>query len=237
MLFEETGASPLEASRGAIRLLNAAGVTPTLLPNERCCGHDLLWNGDVEGFRMLAGKNLKMLEEAGAKRVIVACPEGYVTLKNDYPAHFGELPFELLHLTEFLADALADGELKFESPSETLTVTYQDPCRLGRHAGVYDAPRRVLESLPGVTLEEMPRSRERGVCCGVGGFQNCTSFTKLIQTERLREAASTGAEALVTACPKCEIHLSCALSEPDLEEELGLRIVDIATLAASRLAQ
>ncbi|MBD3348368.1 MAG: 4Fe-4S dicluster domain-containing protein [Candidatus Eisenbacteria bacterium] len=237
VLFEETGARPLEAARGAIRLLNAAGVTPAVMPNERCCGHDPLWNGDVENFRMLARQNLKALEEAGAERVIVACPEGYVTLKRDYPEHFGELPFDVVHLTEFLAEAIEEGRIRFEEASEPTTVTYQDPCRLGRHAGIYDAPRTVLAALPGVTLVEMPRSRERGVCCGVGGFQNCTSFTKLLQAGRLREAEATGADALVTACPKCEIHLGCALSDSELEEELGVRIVDIAALAASRLAQ
>ncbi len=236
VLFEETGASPLDAARGAVRLLNAAGVTPVLLPNERCCGHDLLWNGDVENFRMLARQNLAMLEESGAKRVIVACPEGYATLRNDYPAHFGELPFEVIHLTEFLAEAIEGGELEFGGAAEETVVTYQDPCRLGRHMGIYDAPRRVIEALPGVTLVEMPRSRERGICCGVGGFQNCTSFSKMIQAARLREAKATGADALVTACPKCEIHLGCALSDPALSDELGLRIVDVAVLAASRLA-
>jgi len=236
VLFDETGASPLEAARGAVRLMNAAGVAPVLLPNERCCGHDLIWNGDVDNFRMLAGQNLAMLEEAGAKRVIVGCPEGYATLKNDYPEHFGELPFEVVHLTEFLADAIEEGLLSFEGNGEETTVTYQDPCRLGRHMGVYDAPRRVLQALPGVTLAEMPHSRERATCCGVGGFQNCTSFSKMIQADRLREAAGTGAGALVTACPKCEIHLGCALQDPTLREELGLRIVDLAVLAASRLA-
>ncbi|MFH1502782.1 MAG: (Fe-S)-binding protein [Candidatus Eisenbacteria bacterium] len=236
VLFEETGARSLETSRASVRLLNAAGVVPALLPNERCCGHDLLWNGDVENFRMLARQNLKMLEEAGAKRVVVACPEGYATLRNDYPAHFGELPFEVVHLTEFLAESIEDGRLTFGSNGEETVVTYQDPCRLGRHLGVYDAPRRVIEALPGVTLVEMAHSRERAICCGVGGFQNCTSFSKMIQAARLREAKATGADTLVTACPKCEIHLGCALKDPVLEDELGLRIVDVAALAASRLA-
>jgi len=235
VLFGETGASPLEAARGAVRLMNAAGVTPALMPNERCCGHDLIWNGDVANFKMLARQNLEALEEAGARRVVVACPEGYVTLKNDYPEHFGELPFEVVHLTEFLAEAIADGSLAFGSGDEEIVVTYQDPCRLGRHMGVYDAPRTVLEAIPGVTLVEMPHSREHSICCGVGGFQNCTSFSKLMQANRLREARATGAETLVTACPKCEIHLGCALKDPSLKQELGLRIVDVAALAASRL--
>jgi heterodisulfide reductase subunit D len=236
VLFDETGAKPLDASRGAVRLLNAAGVAPVLLPNERCCGHDLIWNGDIESFRMLARQNLEMLEEVGAKRVIVACPEGYATLRNDYPAHFGSLPFEVVHLTEFLAEAIGEGAIEFNGSDEEAVVTYQDPCRLGRHMGVYDAPRTIIDALPGVTLVEMPHSRQRSICCGVGGFQNCTSFSKMIQADRLREAGATGAHTLVTACPKCEIHLGCALQDPVLAGELRLRIMDLAALAASRLA-
>jgi Fe-S oxidoreductase len=104
VLFSETGAKPLDGPRGAVRLLNAAGITPALLPNERCCGHDMLWSGDVEGFLALAGENLKMLEEAGTKRVVFSCPEGYALFKTEYPAHFGPLPFEVVHITEVLAD-------------------------------------------------------------------------------------------------------------------------------------
>jgi heterodisulfide reductase subunit D len=102
--------------------------------------------------------------------------------------------------------------------------------------GIYDAPRKILAALPGVELVEMPRSRQRAICCGVGGFQNCTSFSKAIQANRLKEARSTGADTLVTACPKCEIHLKCAMNDPVLAEEVGLRIVDLAALAATHLA-
>lgn len=236
VLFSETGAETIEGTKAAVRLLNAAGLSPALLPNERCCGHDLLWNGDVESFTMLAKQNLSMIEGAGAKRVIVACPEGYSTLKVDYPAHFGKLPFEVVHLTEFLAEAVEGGALAFAGGGEQAVVTFQDPCRLGRHMGIYDAPRKILAALPGVELVEMPRSRQRAICCGVGGFQNCTSFSKAIQANRLKEARSTGADALVTACPKCEIHLKCAMNDPVLAEEVGLRIVDLAALAATHLA-
>lgn len=236
VLFSETGAETIEGTKAAVRLLNAAGLSPALLPNERCCGHDLLWNGDVESFTMLAKQNLSMIEGAGAKRVIVACPEGYSTLKVDYPAHFGKLPFEVVHLTEFLAEAVEGGALAFAGGGEQAVVTFQDPCRLGRHMGIYDAPRKILAALPGVELVEMPRSRQRAICCGVGGFQNCTSFSKAIQANRLKEARSTGADTLVTACPKCEIHLKCAMNDPVLAEEVGLRIVDLAALAATHLA-
>jgi Fe-S oxidoreductase len=234
VLFSETGARTLEATRGAVRLLNAVGITPALLPNERCCGHDMLWSGDVETFRALAAQNLKMLEEAGAKRVVFSCPEGYAVFRTEYPAHFGDLPFEVVHITELLAEAVAGGELAFADGPE-MTVTFQDPCRLGRHMGIYDAPRAIIEAMPGVTLAEMPRSRGRAICCGVGGWMNCTSFTKLLQSARLREAAATGANALVTACPKCEIHFSCAMNDETLKEAAGIEITDLVALAASRL--
>ena len=234
VLFSETGAATLEGSKGAVRLLNAVGLTPALMPNERCCGHDMLWAGDVEGFRALASQNLKMLEETGAKRVVFSCPEGYAVFRNEYPEHFGELPFEVVHITELLAGAVSEGKLAFpEGPP--VTVTFQDPCRLGRHMGVYDAPREVLNAMPGVTLAEMPRSRARAICCGVGGWTNCTSFTKLLQANRLREASGTGASVLLTACPKCEIHFNCALNDEALKDEVELEVTDLMSFAASRL--
>jgi heterodisulfide reductase subunit D len=235
VLFADTGASTLEGTRGAVKLLNAVGITPAVLPNERCCGHDMLWSGDVDGFRTLAAENLRMLAEAGAARVVFACPEGYALFKSEYPAHFGELPFEVVHITEVLAEALEEGKLSF-ADGPPLTVTFQDPCRLGRHMGVYDAPRALLNAMPGVTLEEMRRSRERAICCGVGGWTNCTSFTKQLQVARLREAACAGASVLVTACPKCEIHFNCTMNDSALKDEVGLEITDLLALAASRLA-
>jgi len=234
VLFSETGASSLDGTKGAVKLMNAVGVTPAVLPNERCCGHDMLWSGDVEGFKALATENLKMLEESGAKRVVFGCPECYALFKNEYPAHFGQLPFEVVHITELLSEAVEEGKLSFAEGPE-LTVTFQDPCRLGRHAGIYDAPRALLEAMPGVTLAEMRRSRERSICCGVSSWTNCTSFTKQLQSDRLKEASATGASVLVTACPKCEIHFNCTMSDSALKDEVGLEITDLMALAASRL--
>ena len=90
--------------------------------------------------------------------------------------------------------------------------------------------------MPGIKLVDMPKSRERSICCGVGGWMNCTSFSKMIQARRLQEARSTGAETLVTACPKCEIHLKCALNDQVLRDEVQLEVRDLWALAASRLA-
>ncbi|RPH82568.1 MAG: (Fe-S)-binding protein, partial [Desulfobacteraceae bacterium] len=112
------------------------------------------------------------------------------------------------------------------------TVTYHDPCRLGRMAGIYDAPRELLQMIPGIQLVEMGRSRENGVCCGTSGWTNCTACSKAIQTERLREALGTGAGTLVTACPKCEIHLRCALKANPME----IQIKDLHDLLAEQIA-
>jgi Fe-S oxidoreductase len=116
------------------------------------------------------------------------------------------------------------------------TVTFHDPCRLGRHMGIYDEPRALISAIPGLTFVEMPRSRERAICCGVGGWMNCTSFSKMIQANRLKEARAAGADVLVTACPKCEIHLKCALNDQALRDEVGIEIKDLVSLAASHLA-
>ena len=133
-------------------------------------------------------------------------------------------------MDEFLVKTIREKGVAFQ-PLEK-TVTYHDPCRLGRMAGIYDAPRELLQMIPGIQLVEMERSRENGVCCGTSGWMNCTACSKAIQTERLREALSTGAGTLVTACPKCEIHLRCALKANPLE----IQIKDLHDLLAEQIA-
>ena len=110
-------------------------------------------------------------------------------------------------------------------------MTYYDPCRLGRLARIYDAPRKLIEAIPGIEMKEMPRSRENGVCCGTTGWKNCTSISAQIRMERLAEAKDTGADKLVTACPKCEIHFRCTKSAFNLDME----ITDLYDLVADQL--
>ena len=112
-------------------------------------------------------------------------------------------------------------------------VTYHDPCRLGRLGGVFDAPRELMEALPGVQLVEMEHSRENSMCCGTSGWMNCSSCSKEIQLRRLEEARQTGADTLITACPKCQIHFRCAKAAFDLDVE----ITDLYDLVVERIAQ
>ncbi|MDQ7778981.1 MAG: (Fe-S)-binding protein [Planctomycetota bacterium] len=232
-----------------IRVLNAMGVVPLVLADERCCGHDLLWAGDIEAFDTLACRNLEQLERAGANTVVTACAECARTLRLDYPVRVkvhasstdrgerqddgqsigrrlaalagSKSAAEFVHVTEFLTRAVdglnAPGKQRASGPAGSSArrtrVAFHDPCRLGRHLGVYDAPRTVLSSLASIGVVEMARERDKAVCCGVSSWLYCDGVSKQMQTDRLREAASAGASVLATACPKCKAHLACALAE------------------------
>jgi heterodisulfide reductase subunit D len=233
-LFKKIGAEGLEIARAAVKILNHLGIEPQVLADERCCGHDQLWQGDIATFRALAELNLAQFQASGAKRIITTCPECARTLRLDYPQFVGSHGLEVLHLAEFLAQQAALRPSSGQASSKLTLATYQDPCRLGRHLGVYDAPRQVLAGL-GLDLVEMERSRHAALCCGTSCWTSCGQVSKNIQVERLREARATGAELLVTACVKCQIHFKCAQDDPLLGDELGIEICDLATLVAERL--
>lgn len=216
----------MDGPKGVLKLLNSVGVEPVVHDDERCCGHDLMWNGDRENFVKLAHRNVNLIRSLGCKRVIFHCPEGYVTFKNYYPEIVGDLGFEIVQFYEFLAQKLGEGA--FQPASWDGVVTYHDPCRLGRQAGIMDAPRALISAIQGATLVEMEHTRENGLCCGTSAWMNCSSCSKEIQKRRIEEAVATGAGTLVTACPKCRVHLNCALRDMDVE----LKIRDINELLA-----
>jgi heterodisulfide reductase subunit D len=230
VVFSDLGVVSTGTAQNTVRLLNALGIAPVISNNERCCGADLLLNGDEEGFRRLAQINVQVIAHSGAKRVIFVCPECYQAFRNDYPRYVGQLPFELVHLTELLAERV--DELSFAEVTET--VTYHDPCRLGRYLGIYDEPRAVIESIPGVRLVEMHKNRSNALCCGSAGWVNCGRCAKGIQTERLHQAQATGAERMITVCPKCRIHLSCALQ--DAGDDISVTLEDLTGLLVRALA-
>jgi len=231
-LFPKTQINTVGGNKAAVRILNALGVTPVVSPVERCCGHDLLWNGDRKSFEALARYNVDLVAKSGATTLVVSCAECLRTWKSDYEPFFQSKPPRLVHFTELLAERLPELKLKGDGKR---TVTYQDPCRLGRHLGIYDAPRQVMAALPGVELAEMPRSGSRATCCAGGTWSHCDRFAKKIQVGRLREARATGAEVMVTACPKCQIHFDCAMKDPHLGDELGIQLRDVAELVADAL--
>lgn len=231
-LFPEFQVTSLEGTRAAVRLLNKLGVTPVVSASERCCGHDLLWNGDRGNFELLARYNTQLVADSGAKILVSSCAECVRTWKLDYEPFFPGKPPQILHITEFLAQHVDELKPRVDGRHR---VTYQDPCRLCRHLDVCDPPRQVMKALPGVELVEMRHKGTDAVCCAGGTWSHCDRFAKRIQVERLREARATGAEALVTACPKCRIHFACAMKDPHLGKEIGIEMRDIAELVDAAL--
>ncbi len=226
--FSEFELSTLNGTRSAIRVMNRVGVKPVVSPEERCCGHDLLWNGDRASFEKLAQHNVQLIKDSGAQTVVVSCAECLRTLRLDYAQYFDSPP-KFMHVSEYLLEH-AD-QLKFNGAGDRrLPVTYQDPCRLGRHLGIFDAPRKLAARLPGVDLVEMSRSGKKAICCAGGTWSNCDRYAKKLQVERLREARATGAQTLLTACPKCQVHFKCAMNDPNLADEIRVSMRDIAEL-------
>ncbi len=227
-LYSDLGVRVGEIPSHTVALLNRVGIQPVMLDNERCCGHDLLWNGDIDNFAQLVKMNLKELKKAGASRIVTSCPECYRTLKLDYPK-FGRFDLEVRHISEVLAERA--GKLKFKSNGEK--VTLQDPCRLGRHLGVFKPPRELLAAA-GAQLVEMEHHGQDSTCCGVAAWVNCGMCSKSMQIQRLREARATGARKIITPCLKCSIHLTCAQTGelPVPRDEVEMEVVDLTRYLA-----
>ena len=233
-IFEDIEFNALDITRASLKALNSLGIEPRLLANEKCCGHDALWTGDIETFKKLAEYNAAQIKEAGVKKIVFSCPEGYRTFKLDYP-NYVDLGCEVQHISEFLAERIEQNGVKFKEIKKK--VTYQDPCRLGRHLGVYEAPRKVLKSIPGIELVEMKHSGLESICCGTSAFTNCDSYSNMLRAERLCEATETGAELLITACPKCQTHFRCAMTDKGKEHRSTskIEIMDLANLVANAI--
>jgi Fe-S oxidoreductase/coenzyme F420-reducing hydrogenase delta subunit len=216
-----------------LRLLNFFDITPAVLDDERCCGHDLLWSGDKEGFLALARLNTERIHAMGVEEVITACPEGYRTLSRDYPAMGIERRFKVTHLLDALEREIGKGAVAFERLERN--ITFQDPCRLSRHEGRPDLPRALLSRLDVAGMREMRDRGANALCCGNCAWTGCGAHSKAMQTERLRQAREAGADLLVTACPKCQIHLACAMRDPFMEDSAKVEIQDITGVLAKTI--
>ena len=235
VLFSHLDVKTTAGSKGALRLLNRAQIQFTLLPNERCCGRDLLLMGDTEGFLALARGNMREFSRRGIKNIITNCPECYYTLKIDYPKFLEDWNINVMHMTEVIAPLIENGQLALGKLKQR--VTYHDPCVLGRYSRIFDQPRCILNSIAELEMAEMLDNREKALCCGASPWVHCGSVNKQIQKERLAQAGATGADILVTACPKCQIHLKCAQESPESNSVCQIQIQDIFDLASQSLLQ
>jgi heterodisulfide reductase subunit D len=217
----------------SLRLLNFFDVDPMVLENERCCGHDLLWTGDRENFLRLARKNAESFSKTGAAELITACPECYRTFKHDYPENGVEMPLKITHIHEFLEREIDKGAVAFK-PLEA-KATFQDACRQSRFDGRPDLPRKLIRRLTGTSFTEMPDSGTSAVCCGNSGWTGCDAFSKSLQVKRIQSAKDTGSDLLLTACPKCQIHLSCAMEDAVRGEALKMEMLDLTSAIAKTI--
>ncbi|MFC1917589.1 (Fe-S)-binding protein [Chloroflexota bacterium] len=231
-IFDDIGVRTLDIAEGTMKILNLLGIEPVVLADEKCCGHDMLWTGDEDTFKKLAEHNIAAIKEAGVKKIIFSCPEGLRTFKEDYPRYF-DVDWEVQHISEFLAE----NPDKLVLNNINKKITYQDPCRLGRHLGVYESPRKVLTAIPGVDLIEMEHNRDQSICCGTSAWTNCDSCSKQVRAERLLEAKSTGADMLVTNCPKCLTHFKCAMTPKGEEKgaDISIEVIDFVNLIVNSL--
>jgi heterodisulfide reductase subunit D len=208
-------------------VLESTGVHfTTLAGDEWCCGYPLLMAGQLEQAEALIRHNVEKMQELGVPRIVTTCPSCYHMWHHLYPEILGkELGIEVSHAVEVLRDLADDGRLELVEPKRTGIVTYHDPCDIGRKGGMYDAPREILNRVPGWTLVEMQQSREHALCCGGGG--NLETFDPDLVTEvsarRIAQAAEVGADVLVSACPQCVRTLSKAARA----EKIRVRVMDI----------
>jgi Fe-S oxidoreductase len=187
--------------------------------------------GEAGLFEMMVEENQEMFKSLGVGKMFTVSPHCFNAFKNDYP----DTGIQVQHYTQVLAGKVMNREIQFSKPFDK-TITYHDPCYLGKHNGVFDEPRQILKSIPGVNLVEMDRSRERSLCCEGGGgrmwLEGTNPGTRLAQS-RVKEALDTGAEVLATACPFCLLTLEEAVKHINAEDKI--RVMDIAEIAIQAL--
>ncbi len=216
------------------RILQAAGVDFGYLgAQEKCCGMEQFRIGERGLFEMVAEENIEAFNNTGIRTLITACPHCYYAFKSHYP-RIGTMNFEVLHFTQYTKRLMDDGKLRLKKlPRQS--VTFSDPCNLGRWGGEYLAPREILNSIEGIDLLEMERSHDQAWCCGAGGgvLTAYPDFAVSTAEEKVAEAEASGASVLATACPFCEFNLRTGIEK----KKSGLELLDVAEIVLRSLEE
>ena len=192
----------------------------------KCCGHDQKWQGMDEVFEKLKAYNQKKIQASGIDTLVSSCAECFRTFAKDYELE----GIKVMHTTEFLIENGFDMELKAE---EDVTVTYHDPCRLGRQMEIYEGPRDLVSSVDGVDLVEMEHTKEDALCCGVSSMMSCNEDSRALRVQRFDEVRATGADIMLTSCPKCVSHFECLKFEGDPKHDF--EILDVVSFLARQV--
>ncbi|MCL0059019.1 (Fe-S)-binding protein [Dehalococcoidia bacterium] len=209
-------------------ILNKAGIGFGILgENESCCGESVRKSGSETVFQSLAESNIETFTKNGVERIMVSSPHCYHSFKNEYPEFGGK--FEVIHSTQYLWELIKEKKIEFKRELNK-KVAYSDPCYLGRHNDIYDAPRDVLKSIPGLELMELPDSHEQAVCCGGGGGRIWMDTPKgeRFSDLRLEQALEMGADVLAVACPYCMLNFDDSVLT--MSKESLIEIKDVAEL-------
>jgi len=210
-------------ARATASLLLRTGASFGILgKEENCCGESVRKAGNEELFESLAKSNIETFKNKGITEIVVSSPHCYTTFKQEYPELGGQ--FKVLHFTQYLASCLDGGQLNFTKELKK-TIVYHDPCYLGRHNGIYEEPRKVLRTIPGVILMDEVESRENSLCCGGGGGR---IWMETLKGERfsdilVEQAVEMGADVLVTACPYCILNFRDSVVTMDMEDRLEVK--------------
>ena len=194
-------------ARAAVNVLKKLNVKFKVFPNEEiCCGSVLYRVGLRSEIIKLMRHNLEMIEKSGIKKLLFLCPGCYETFKTIYPKLGGTLNFEVQHMVEFLSEFVDNNDMNFNTFRQT--VTYHDPCHLGRLSGVYEQPRKILNAIPELNLVEMDRKMDNTWCCGAGAGVKAEfkDFALWSAKERIKEVKATSSGLLITACPFCVLN-------------------------------
>jgi Fe-S oxidoreductase len=215
------------------QLLHTAGVNWAVIgTEEKCTGDPARRSGNEYLFAQMASENVEALKEIQPKLIVTTCPHCFHTIGNEYPQFGGN--FTIKHHTDFINELIQSGKLKVAASDGA--TTYHDPCYLGRHNGVYDQPRGVIQAA-GLKLTEPTNSRSNSFCCGAGGGQFWKEEEpgqERVGTNRYRQLKETGAKTVATGCPFC---MRMFTEEAAKEEETAPQILDIAEIVAKNLRQ
>jgi glycolate oxidase subunit GlcD len=221
---------------GMMELMDKAGVNYAILGDkEHCCGYVAYLIGSDEAFEGCLEKNSAMFSEMGVKQIVTTCAGCYKTFAELYPQH-ADFGVPVLHAVQFMERLISEGKVQFTSEFPK-KVIYHDPCDIGRHLGIYEPPRNVLKSIPGLELVEFPQNRLLAKCCGGGGGMKAyhNDLSLKLAENRVAQAMDLGAEVIVSACPSCKSNLRLGAAKVGKERRQRVQVMDITEVLAAAL--
>lgn len=218
--------------RSVVGDFDSAKVDYTLLGEEEwCCGFPLINSGIKDVIGDMAKHNTEAVRSKGAKQLVLSCPSCYHTWKHEYPKYLSEkVDFEILHISQYLLRLIKEGKIKLGPLSGK--ITYHDPCDLGRNSGIYEEPRDVIKSIPGIDFIDMAANRKLANCCGGGG--NLESVNQALASKialaKADEIIETGADIVVTSCQQCNRTIDASLKKKKKETNAKVKVIDLPEL-------